>query len=160
MKQTDKAITSMSKEDLDRFLDKVDFSGECWNWKASKNKKGYGWFGVKGRVVLAHRISCWLAHGPPPDEKPTADHLCKHRACVNPDHLRWASCKEQNTFETNDNVKLDDDTVVSIIKRVLSGETQTAIGLEFGLRRWVVNHWVHGKRRPELLERARKELAA
>jgi hypothetical protein len=160
MSRSDRAITSMSKEDLDRFLDKVDFSGECWNWKASKNKDGYGWFGVKGRVVLAHRISCWLAHGPPPDEKPTADHLCKDRSCVNPEHLRWASRLEQCENMVGVRNLVDDDTAIECIKRCLSGESQSEVAKELGVSNQSIYTWVHGKRRSELLERARKELAA
>jgi hypothetical protein len=70
----------------DRFWSKVDKSGDCWLWVASKNNRGYGQFVSVGRLVLAHRFSYELAKGPIPDGL-TLDHLCRTPACVNPDHL-------------------------------------------------------------------------
>jgi len=159
--RNDKAIMSMSEKDLDRFLDKIDFSGECWNWNAYKDRYGYGMFWVKSRVILAHRLACWLRHGPPPEGKPTVDHLCKNTLCVNPDHLRWASYKEQNTFENHDRVKLDDDTVVEAIKSYLKGKHNLhSLARKFDVVPSAVHSWVKGRKRPELLKRAKEELAA
>lgn len=71
----------------ERFWAKVDMSGDCWIWTASKNGKGYGQIAVKPhRPALAHRIAWQLANGFVPDGM-QLDHLCRNRACVNPDHL-------------------------------------------------------------------------
>jgi hypothetical protein len=73
----------------ERFWPKVDVSGVCWEWTAGKNVDGYGKFNLAGdeaTCVLAHR---WLYEhrvGPVP-EGMELDHLCRNRACVNPDHL-------------------------------------------------------------------------
>ncbi|MGQ4513709.1 HNH endonuclease [Streptomyces sp. DW26H14] len=71
----------------DRFWAKVSPTGFCWEWKASIKPNGYGQFGVaSGRVVYAHRYAYELLVGPI-SEGADIDHLCRNRACVNPDHL-------------------------------------------------------------------------
>jgi hypothetical protein len=69
----------------DRFWEKVQPTGFCWEWIGA-DSHGYGacWDGV--RVVRAHRFSYEILIGPIP-EGLHLDHLCRNRACVNPDHL-------------------------------------------------------------------------
>lgn len=82
-----------------RFWPKVDKRGpgECWVWNACRDRHGYGMFGVGGRAggnARAHRVSYELSVGPIPDGL-VIDHLCRNRACVNPQHL------EPVTMRTN-----------------------------------------------------------
>lgn len=72
----------------DRFWSKVDTSGPCWEWTATRNHLGYGqiWSGPRGRLLMAHRAAYELLVGPIP-EGLELDHLCRNRACVDPDHL-------------------------------------------------------------------------
>ncbi len=75
----------------DRFWERVDKSGDCWNWLGSKTEKGYARVPIglqpDGRHHLwyVHRVAYFLTYGPIPEE--TLDHLCKNRSCVNPAHL-------------------------------------------------------------------------
>ena len=73
-----------------RFLAKVDRSGDCWLWTASRLKAGYGQFGFfinrKLYTVLAHRVSYVLHHGEIPDGM-FVMHTCDNPSCVNPAHL-------------------------------------------------------------------------
>ena len=74
----------------ERFWAKVDRRPDgCWVWTASTLGGGYGQF--RSRTVdlpsaYAHRIAYGLLVGPIPDGL-ELDHLCRNRACVNPDHL-------------------------------------------------------------------------
>lgn len=73
---------------MNRFWDKVDKSSDCWTWNAYIHKQsGYGRFYFNGRAAHAHRVSFMLTYGPVPKDL-TIDHLCRNRACVNPEHLR------------------------------------------------------------------------
>ena len=74
----------------ERFYEKIQKSmgpqGECWIWCAYVSPSGYGTFRLGNKKVQAHRFSYELHKGPIP-EGLELDHLCRNRACVNPDHL-------------------------------------------------------------------------
>lgn len=69
-------------------------SKECIVWPFHINSGGYPMVGMGGRHKRAHRHICEMAHGAPPSAKHDAAHSCLNRACVNPNHLRWATRKE------------------------------------------------------------------
>lgn len=76
-----------------RFWSKVDKSGNCWEWTASKKPSGYGQINVDRRPEYAHRIAWELTIGPIPSGM-EIDHKCWNPACVNPDHLQAVSRSE------------------------------------------------------------------
>jgi hypothetical protein len=83
--------------DAERFWAKVDKENgtECWLWTASQGGKGYGRFRTKSArsMVSAHRWSYEDANGPIA-EGLQIDHICRVKLCVNPDHLRSVTNKE------------------------------------------------------------------
>lgn len=85
------------KTDEERFLSKVDKAGPvpacrpdlgpCWQWTGSLIKgSGYAQFWLSGTNRLAHRVAWRMRNGDIP-EGLQIDHLCRNRACVNPDHM-------------------------------------------------------------------------
>jgi len=66
----------------------------CWTWTGSLNHKGYGQVSWHGKVVRAHRIIYFLITGKEVPSNMTIDHLCRNRACVNPDHMEVVTGKE------------------------------------------------------------------
>ena len=69
----------------ERFWAKVDASGDCWEWMAGR-MLGYGMFRFDGQTGMAHRWVWEHLVGRIPVGF-EIDHLCRNRACVNPDHL-------------------------------------------------------------------------
>lgn len=77
---------TFTPREIERFWSKVDQTETCWLWMAALNRGGYGTFGFRGTSTGAHRASYLIKHGSIP-EGLVLDHLCRNRACVNPDHL-------------------------------------------------------------------------
>lgn len=78
----------------ERFHRKLTISDSgCWIWKGSKDHGGYGWIHINGRAIKAHRFAYETFVGPIP-EGLEPDHLCRIRACVNPDHLEPVTRRE------------------------------------------------------------------
>lgn len=98
---------SLVEEDEDRLIPSAPWLGPCWLWTGRTNAAGYGELSVGRATWRAHRYSWKLHYGEP--AWPTIDHLChsyshsclggdrcKHRLCVNPDHLEPVSRSENS----------------------------------------------------------------
>lgn len=81
-----------------RFARHVELRGgqdNCWRWKATKDKQGYGTFTLgRGRRIAAHRMAFILSKSKDGDVYDTSDipfvgHVnnCIGNSCVNPIHL-------------------------------------------------------------------------
>lgn len=122
----------------------------CWLWEGWKNKEGYGYMcvtdGGRRRPFGAHRLSWAIYRGPIADGM-VIDHLCRNRACVNPDHMevvanaenvrrgvsifaenrRKTHCKRGHAFDT-DNTRLfpDGHRACKACERIASAKRRKA----------------------------------
>lgn len=65
----------------------------CHVWTGCKSN-GYGRFRLSDRTVYAHRYAWEDANGPIPDGLVMDHYVCSRRACVNPEHVRPVSTRE------------------------------------------------------------------
>lgn len=104
-----------------RMLDKTVREGDCLMWTGAVTENGYGQAFYDGKPRSAHRAAYLATIGPIPDDL-TIDHLCRHKLCINPEHMelvtrgenvrRWAAsitqCPQghdyspENTYVTRD----------------------------------------------------------
>lgn len=83
----------IQRDAASRLWAKVVKTDSCWLWTGSQTRGGYGQIRVNGKLVYVHRFACEAMGRPiPPDL--TADHLCRVRHCVNPDHIEAVTFKE------------------------------------------------------------------
>ncbi len=77
------------------FYAKIDTSGDCWIWTASKSKRGYGACSLSYGSNKAHRVAYMLAFGPI-NKGNVICHICDNPSCVRPNHLVQGSQKENS----------------------------------------------------------------
>ena len=97
-------LTQAPTEYLQKLKERIENSytivGDCWEWKKSYTKVGYGKISlfINGRKITtnAHRVSYIVFNGVIPDLM-VIDHLCRNRRCINPEHLEAVTYQVNNT---------------------------------------------------------------
>jgi hypothetical protein len=74
--------------------------GNCHQWTGSTDQDDYARFWLDGRNTRAYHYAYEQAHGPRPDGH-DVDHRCRNRACVNPDHLRALTHRDNVLASSN-----------------------------------------------------------
>lgn len=107
------------------------FTSPCWVWQGLMTGKGYGKIMPQGqhRYVPAHRYTFERHKGEIPDGL-DLDHLCRNRACVNPDHLEPVTTAVNN--QRGAMTKITPDQVREI-RRLKGTMRQKDIGAMFGI---------------------------
>lgn len=78
------------------FWERVVIDGSCWRWTGAISPYGYGatpWAYRPDESPRAHKVAYLALVGPIPQDL-VLDHLCRHRWCVNPDHLEPVTPRE------------------------------------------------------------------
>lgn len=121
----------------------VDEKTGCWVWQRAKNHRGYGLCYDGEKMLAAHRHFYMIHKGHIPDGM-QLDHLCRNRACVNPDHLEVVTGKENN--HRGNSTKLDDEMVAEMRFAKAIGASNPELAARFGITRDHVSRVCNGHR--------------
>lgn len=80
-----------AQERLDK--DSAKQPNGCIIWLGAKTH-GYGMVTINGKTHRVHRLSYELATNSIIPSSMTIDHLCKNKACLNPEHLEVVTIRE------------------------------------------------------------------
>lgn len=84
------------KYNISQTLDKMYKGTYCWIWQKYCNPDGYGVVGGPNKSTFrTHRLTYCIFKGPL-TEGLEIDHLCRNRACCNPDHLEEVTHQENS----------------------------------------------------------------
>ncbi len=146
-----------SEKDFKRFFSKVQWQDNgCLHWVGAINSDGYGGTN-KGKTHLrSHRVFYDIFNGEIPEGMKVC-HSCDVRNCVNPKHL-WLGTTLQNnsdrakkkrngdqTGSKNNQQKLDDGKVFTILNLSACGMIQREIADIFGVTQTMIGRIVLGK---------------
>jgi len=146
-----------------RFWSYVEITGlfDCWLWKGSKNKQGYGSFGTgNGKLIRTHRFSYLINIGSIPNGL-QVNHKCHNPSCVNPAHLYVGTQKENiadmfhadrqscQIGEKGNNAKLTEKQVLEIIELLKTDIQQKELAKMFSVSKQTISmintgsNWQH-----------------
>ena len=139
--KTRKSHYNITKTLEQRFWEKVDKTGDCWNWTGSVNNHGYGKIFCDRKLLLSHRVSWEFANGKIPKGKHYKTtcilHRCDNPKCVNPDHLFLGTQKDNVADMLNKNrakTKLNPSKVTAIRKKYAIGTiTMSKLATMYGI---------------------------
>lgn len=151
---------------LDRFWEKVNVCepNECWSWTGSTNLGGYGEVRDGKTLLMAHRFSYEIHHGPIPEGMEMC-HSCDNPSCCNPAHL-FVGTRSDNMLdmyrkgranrewhgvlgEQNHRSKLTAEQVREIRRLCAGGTMQKDVAKTFGVHKGTVGsivrreNWTH-----------------
>jgi DNA-binding XRE family transcriptional regulator len=135
---------------------KVDDSG-CWQWTASKVRRGYGQINFCGKMLSAHRVSFEVHCGEIPAGMFVL-HKCDNRGCINPAHLFLGTNDEnmadmvakdrQARGSNNGRAKLTEHDIRDI--RAARGILQIELARRYGVSKQQISKIISHKLWPHL----------
>lgn len=108
---------------------KIDEETGCWVWQLQL-VAGYGKVKKANKVNYAHVYHWTEVNGPVPTGK-FLDHLCRNKACVNPDHLEPVTAAQNS--QRGANAKLNWEKVREIRKAYADGSNSKALAPLYGV---------------------------
>lgn len=145
-----------------RFWSRVSkLANGCWQWNGSVSNTGYGAASIGHRqFTSAHRAAWFFTYGRKPQG--ALLHSCDNRICVNPEHLREGSLREniadmvaksrQAKGEQCRSAKLTEGQVIALRMARKAGESAISLALKYGVLPSTVRRIVSGRTWKHLLE--------
>jgi hypothetical protein len=109
----------------------MGYATPCWVWEGATHR-GYAVKAEDGQRVKQHRKFYEQKHGPIPKGL-EPDHLCKVKACVNPDHIEPVTHTEN--VRRGSRTILDMQKAREIRHAVSQGESYPQVARRFGVHR-------------------------
>src|SRR3990167_746267 len=88
-----------------RIARRISSQGWCWIWTGGRHEKGYGLVKWQGKTQRIHRVVFETVYGPIPYGL-VIHHICRTRACLNPDHLCLATQRENILAGTSPSARM------------------------------------------------------
>lgn len=135
-------------------------SDGCWLWTGKTRVKGYGRIWVGGKQQMVHRVSLALDDGLDISSLPVSQcalHSCDTPLCIRPSHLRWGTKKDNAddrkergrhhlvAGEANPHVRLSEQQINEIRRRLTEGTRQVDLAREYGVSRQAIWKIQHGR---------------
>jgi hypothetical protein len=125
----------MNRKPIEYIKQDCGYTTPCWVWQKSILAVGYGCVRINAKTKYAHRVYYERLVGPIPDGL-ELDHLCRNRACVNPEHLEAVS--HRVNARRGARTKLRFDEVVEIKRRLRDGVVQRLVAVEFSISKGAI----------------------
>lgn len=141
-----------------RLLGQVKKEDRCWIWTGRSKRDGYGICGLQGKDQRAHRVSYQVFKGPIADGLLVL-HSCHKPLCINPEHLRLGTVKDnahdtiladhQRKGEGVGTSKLTEKQVLEIREMYTKGISQTKIAKIYNVNQTLIGfivrrvRWTH-----------------
>lgn len=156
---------TVSRSLEDRFWTKVEILSpdDCWEWKACKNRGGYGRISLPHKFkkcdsMLSHRTAWIISNGEIPKGMKIL-HKCDNPSCCNPNHL-FLGTQYDNVQDMvrkgRVQHRLSDEQVLEIVHKYSLGDIlQKDLAKEYGIHTDYVSSLVCGVKRLYTLNRSK-----
>jgi len=120
---------------------------DCLAWPYATDVNGYGQIRKDGKARYVARLVCEELHGPAPTDKHQAAHSCGngHKGCCNPQHLRWATVRENHADKRRHGTYIDPPVIRKLseaqmedIRGLSAVMSNRAIGRVYGVTHQVI----------------------
>lgn len=135
----------ITDEKIKRFWNGIDIIGknECWNWKKSVDKFGYGKVKISGKMYLCHRLAFSSFYEIDyPDSSVNIMHSCDNPKCCNPFHLRQGTLKEnmqdmirkgRQSKNSKPNRHMTKESAECLRKEFLNGSSKLSLSRKYNI---------------------------